>query len=101
LEIPEKIKIGGLKYDVEYAEKMIYENRQTYGHIDQEMCKIQLDKTLKCEQSLKQTFIHEILHGICFDRNIDMGDKEEDIVDQLAHGLLQVIIDNPGIFNGN
>jgi len=39
--------------------------------------------------------MHEILHAIVYQWNIDIGDKEETIVNGLANGLTTVFVDNP------
>lgn len=42
-----------------------------------------------------ETLIHEILHGIIFDRQIDFqNDDEEAIIERLSRGLYQVLKEN-------
>mgnify|MGYP000936580580 CR=1 FL=1 len=47
------------------------------------------------EQGQLQTLLHEILHGIIYDRAIEFDKMDEEtIVDHLAKGIYQVLKDN-------
>lgn len=50
-------------------------------------------------KELVDTLIHEVLHAICnnYIHDIDRADEEE-IVTMMAHGLTQVLRDNPTFF---
>lgn len=100
MNIPEKIIISGIEYETVLTDKPIFHiNTRAYGQIDFENKKILIDKTLQEKQGHLQTLLHEIIHGIVEDRELDfIKDSEETIVDQLAKGLYQVIKDNPKMF---
>lgn len=99
MQIPNEVKIGGLNFKVVSSDETIILNaRQCKGMIDYEFHTIKIDNTLQDVQGQEQTFLHEVLHGIIYDRKIDLQDDEEDIVDDIAIGLHQVIKDNPHIF---
>lgn len=102
MNIPETITISGVEYQVIVSDKPIFlNNLRAYGEIDYDKKEINIDETLQDKQGQLQTFLHEILHGIVYDRELDFkNDEEETIVDQLAKGLYQVLKDNPGIFIG-
>lgn len=100
MNIPELVRIGSMDYTVILSEKIILkESKQCYGHINFENHLIKIDKTLQDPQGQEQTFLHELVHGIIKERNLDLfNSDEETIVDELASGLHQVIRDNPKIF---
>ena len=45
----------------------------------------------------KDTLLHEILHGVWNEYNLQEGDDEERTVSTMATGLTQVFLDNPKI----
>lgn len=100
MKIPDRIVISGMEYEVIMTDEPLFDgNTRAYGRIDFENKKIIIDKTLREKQGHFQTLLHEIIHGIVNDRDIDFTcDDEEVIVEQLARGFYQVIKDNPEIF---
>lgn len=95
MNIPSKVRIGSVDYDVIVSDKTILKNnQQCYGQIDWEHHKIEIDNTLQDEQGLFQTFLHELVHGIVHEFKIDFSADEENVVDRFADGLQQVIRDN-------
>ena len=100
MNIPDKIIISGMEYEIILTDEPIFrDNLRAYGHIDFENKKILIDKNLRDKQGHIQTLIHEIIHGIVYDRELNLrSDGEETIVDQLSKGLYQVIKDNPDMF---
>ena len=100
MNIPDKIIISGMEYEVILTDEPIFmDNLRAYGHIDFENKKILIDKNIRDKQGHIQTLIHEIIHGIVYDRELNLrSDGEETIVDQLSKGLYQVIKDNPDMF---
>lgn len=87
MKIPESIKIGGITYKVDIVEDIDKSDAQ--GEIDYEKAYIRVKKTN--EDSMKQTFLHELFHAM----NIDF---DEERVEFLSVILYQVIKDNPGVF---
>lgn len=100
MNIPNKLKISGVVYEVTISNEPIFlENMRAYGEIDYNKKTIRIDETLQDKQGQLQTFLHEIIHGIVHDRELDFkNDSEETIVDQLAKGFYQIIKDNPELF---
>ena len=96
MKIPEKINISGIEYEVIKTEgPLVVEGDQVYGLIDYNNRNIKLDTKIQDEQGLKSTFIHEVLHGIVFDRQIDWkNDGEETIIEQLARGIYSMLKEN-------
>lgn len=98
--IPNKIIISGMVYEVKLEEKSLFcNNQRAYAHIDYDNKIISIDKGLQDTQGHCQTLLHEILHGIVYDRELDFAkDGEETLIDQLSRGLYQFLKDNPNIF---
>ncbi|HZK34157.1 MAG TPA: hypothetical protein VFD33_02455 [Bacillota bacterium] len=96
MKIPGKINISGMEYEVIIKDQPLFcGNTRAYGHIDFDSKQILIDNTLRDSQGHMQTLLHEIIHGITNDRDIDFTQQgEETIVDQLAKGLYQVLKDN-------
>lgn len=103
MEIPSKVRIGSVNYKILIDDKTIVLNtQQCKGKIDFEFHKINIDSSIQDKQGQEQTFLHELIHGIVRERNLDLEkDDDETIVDGLAIGLHQVIRDNPSIFIEN
>lgn len=95
MNIPDKIKISGIDYKVIKTEgPLVVDGHQAYGMIDYNNRVIKLDTKLQDEQGIKSTFIHEVLHGIAFDRQIDWESGEENIIEQLTRGIYSLLKDN-------
>lgn len=98
MNIPKKVKVGGLSYKIEETEEPILVNNQLcYGLADYGSETIKLSTNLQSQRVKESTFLHELFHCIFRDRCIESED-EEYLVDVLSKGLHQVIIDNPEIF---
>ena len=88
----EKIKIGYKTYDIVYDNEYLDEKELT-GEIDYYNKKI-IVRNDRDEVEFLNTFIHEILHGIFYqsgDRNLK---EDENLINCIANGLTQVIVDN-------
>ena len=97
MEIKDKIKIGSMEYEVIKTDKPILLDNQTCdGIIDLENLFIEIN-TNRANQKQEETFIREILHGIVYERNLILENKEM-IVKEISKGLYQFIKDNPTIF---
>ncbi|WMM24064.1 hypothetical protein RBU61_14185 [Tissierella sp. MB52-C2] len=96
MNLPDKIVISGMEYKVIITDEPLFcDNIRAYGHINFDKKQILIDKTLRDSQGHIQTLIHEIIHGIVYDREINLKhDDEETIVDQLAKGLYQTLKDS-------
>lgn len=99
MEIPSKVRIGSADYEVTVEDKtIVLDAVQCKGQIDYDYHKISIDSSIQDKQGQEQTFLHELMHGIIRERNLNLNADEETIVDGLAIGLHQVIRDNPNIF---
>lgn len=102
--IPEEVRVGSVYYTVELVDKPIIMNgRQCLGICDKYLHTIQLDPSLQDDQSLIQTFYHELAHAMMFERGIDLQvlglsyDDYENVIDGIGIMMHQVLLDNPDL----
>ena len=103
--IPNIVRIGSTFYQVKTQDTPIVMNgMQCYGYCDPNMHEILLDAGLiSDEQTMEQTFCHELIHAMMFERKINLeamgltNAQMEHVVDSLGISLHQVLMDNPDI----
>lgn len=99
MNIPKKIRIGSMDYDVIQGEEtLLSDGQQLLGEIDHVYHTIKLDTAIQDRQGIEISFLHELVHGILNSREMHDSSQNEKLVDELAKGLHQVIRDNPSIF---
>lgn len=95
MNIPSKVRVGSIDYDVELTdETLVFNTQQSLGIIDYDNNKIRIANNIQSNQRQEQTFLHELVHAVTREFKIDFTEDEETIVDKLADGLHQVIRDN-------
>lgn len=94
--IPDQITINGVPFKVEQIEDLTLEGKPHFGVYDPRNFRIQVDAALPSERQ-RVTLLHEVLHAVADDRNLELG---EHTVDQLAKGLYAVLASNPGLVSG-
>lgn len=100
--IPEVVRVGSVFYKVKTQETPIVMNGvQCLGYCDYYNHTIMLDITMQDEQTMEQTFCHELVHAMMFERKINLEAmglsnlQMEEVVDNLGIALHQVLLDNP------
>lgn len=86
------IRIIGIDHELRFIDRLRDKENSNalLGHIIYSQPAIEIDST--CSKQVQyQTLWHEIIHGIASYMNIDL---EEDAVDSISHGIVQVIRDN-------
>ena len=105
MKIPNSVRIGTYDYEVQIKEGPIISSdgsRVCYGTISYDAGLIEIDSELQDEQHQKVTFLHEVVHGIVKDKNIDFENQnEEEIVELFAMSLYTLIRDNKEMFTDN
>lgn len=98
MKLPSKLRISC--YDIDVVEMSSREgaSRELYGVFSIDEAKIKID-TSNHKFKVLETFIHEILHGIYRGYRIESGHDEEQTVERMAVGLLQVLRDNPELLD--
>lgn len=100
MKIPSTLKIGGHQYKVIFP-YVFTERFDRTGDCDYSKNIIRIADSLgnekRSDSVIITTFIHEILHAVDHVTGQDMftGDIGEKMVDGLAEGIYQVLIDNP------
>lgn len=94
-----KIKIGTREYAIIHKSEMVEVGGELYGKFDSKELAITLASKFPQVQQ-NETFLHELLHGICKMQDLEQGNYEitEHQVQLLAAGLYTVIKDNSHIF---
>ena len=102
--IPELVRVGSVIYEVKTQETPIVINEvQCLGCCDYFNHIIMLDESMQDEQTMEQTFCHELVHAMMFERKINLeawgltNAQMEHVVDSLGISLHQILMDNPDI----
>ncbi len=92
MEIPKKLRIGGIDYTVEIVDfkDSDFIKVTHWGHCYHGECKIILNNNIN-KQKLWQTLLHEAVHIIDNEYNVGL---DEDNVDRITSGLYAFLKDN-------
>ena len=102
--IPELVRVGSVFYEVKTQQTPIVMNGvQCLGYCDYFNHIIMLDESMQDEQTMEQTFCHELVHAMMFERKVNLeamglsNAQMEEVVDNLGIALHQVLLDNRDI----
>jgi len=100
LNILKQVRIGSMDYKVELTdETIIVDHRECFGNINYYDKTIEINTTSQDIQGQELTLLHEIFHGVVYERNFKYNvNDDESITEELARGLHQLIKDNPKLF---
>lgn len=93
---PSVVKVGAHQYSVTYHE-LLYdkdEQQEYLGRCSYPDLAISM-KEGRAPSQLAETFLHEVVHAINNDRQLELSEHQ---VDQVAAGMLGVIVDNEAVF---
>lgn len=96
MNIPQKIKILGLTYEIEQVD-FISREENLAGQFSEENLKILLRKDLP-DQYKEQVLIHELVHGILVTIGSELYEDEK-FVTSFANVLHQILTDNPTLIS--
>ncbi|MGN7284324.1 ImmA/IrrE family metallo-endopeptidase [Shouchella rhizosphaerae] len=94
MNIPSKIKVGGVEYTVEE----LTDDPESIGLCLYDSLIIKVDPRLKMQKK-QQVFIHELLHA-CF-HEAGYIEQDEDMINRLGKVLYQVLMDNKQVLFGD
>lgn len=97
MNIPNSVRIVGTDYDVIKEKRLNNGDKLCYGRIDHDDDTLKLNPDYGIQQQ-EQTFLHEVVHGICYHFHMDSLNDDEKSVDMLATGFYAFIKDNPEVF---
>ena len=102
--IPNIVRVGSTFYQVKTQDTPIVMNGgQCLGYCDLYSHVIMLDENMQDEQTMEQTFCHELIHAMMFERKINLeawgltNAQMEHVVESLGISLHQILMDNPDI----
>ena len=94
MKIPEKIKVGYRYYSLEKWKQTVTSANEAHGQFFAKEGIIGYTTEEK-GVSHANTILHELLHSIIYQWNIDLDEKtEESVVNGLTNGLTTVFVDN-------
>ena len=88
-----QVQIGPINYAVVMVDELAGDTGPLHGDFDPSKCRIRLDAGDN-PQRQHQTLWHEVLHAILHSAGIREGHDEQQI-EALSHGIVQVLRDNP------
>ncbi|MCL2188437.1 MAG: hypothetical protein FWC16_00740 [Defluviitaleaceae bacterium] len=91
------VKIGLKNYDIKRQEEIAGANAELYGNIDFDGEVIKIANRFP-QHNINETFIREMLHGICCRFDLRDLNSDEHSISLLSTGIYEAIIDNPHIF---
>jgi len=99
MNLPNTIKVFDVTYHIEYVDKPsevdIYKRESLWGQCDPWTRTIRIYKNDRQHSDVMQTLWHEIIHAIAIHLHInDTVSDEHEVVDLLAVGINNVIVDN-------
>ena len=99
MHIPEKIKVGYRSYKLEEWKQTVASANEAQGQFFSKEGVIGYTADEK-GVSHATTLIHEILHAIVYQWNMELDEKtEEHVVNGITNGLTTVLVDNPKLID--
>ena len=99
MNIPDKIKVGYKEYKLEEWKQTVASANEAQGQFFSKEGVIGYVTTEK-GVSHANTILHEVIHAIIYQWNIELGEKmEEVVVNGLTNGLTTVFVDNPELMD--
>ena len=95
--LPTKIKIANLNFKLKFINPDSKEISDSHGWVDfsREIIALNPDQS---PESLHDTFLHELIHAVCYVMSVKMEEGDEQMTRRLATGLCMVWKDNRKVF---
>lgn len=93
--LPDVVRIGAFDFAIEKMDVRDAMSRGVYGQCSTQLQIISIQRHMPSRQKAIDTLLHELLHAIWWERDLEDADKEERTVGCLGTGLVQVHRDNP------
>lgn len=104
MNIQGMVRVGSMDYDVTLTDEKIInsDGEECLGLTDHNLHKIKISTRLQNEQGQEKIFLHELMHAMIKERNLDFECITEEILaEDLSTILYQVIRDNQEMFRKN
>ena len=99
MNTPEKIKVGYREYKLEKWKQTVANANDAHGQF---FAKEGIIGYTEEEKGISHanTLLHEILHAIVYQWNMELDEKtEEHVVNGITNGLTTVLVDNPKLID--
>jgi hypothetical protein len=93
--LPSEIKVGAYTYKIVVMGSQESAAKGRYGECASVELRIGIQEWFASPAKAVDTFLHECLHAIFYERGIEGEDKEERTVGLLSTGLTALFLDNP------
>ena len=97
MKTPTVVKVGGHVYKIRKWDRRGARERARWGETSHRDLTIDIDEDCP-EQRSKEVILHEVLHCVFCEWEIDHSGGEEKIVAPMSKGLIAVMRDNPKLF---
>lgn len=97
MTIPDKVKIGGVVFEVRRDVERLTLGPDFDANILYSKALIEIGADQN-EQIQQRNFMHELVHAIFWNLGETERKDNEELVDKLAGALYQLIVDNPEMF---
>ena len=98
VSVPSEVKVANLIFKLKFVEPTHKSVQDSFGFVDFEDEVIGLN-TDQSPEALHDTFLHELIHTICYVMSVKMKEGEEQMTRRLATGLCTVWKDNKKVFD--
>lgn len=92
MKIPKQIKVCGHVYEIEACDDAWMDDSEKWGQCDRQKLKIKYFSGLP-ESRMIETVLHEIVHAIYYEYDLETARTEEEFVTRMSAGLYQVFTD--------
>jgi hypothetical protein len=93
--LPSEIKVGAYTYKIVVMGSQESAAKGRYGECASVELRIGIQEWFASPAKAVDTFLHECLHAVFYERGIENEDKEERTVGILSTGLTALFLDNP------
>lgn len=93
--LPSEIKVGAYTYKIVVMGSQESAAKGRYGECASVELRIGIQEWFASPAKAVDTFLHECLHAVFFERGIENEDREERTVGILSTGLTALFLDNP------
>lgn len=95
---PESVKIGAHQFPVKWGYIESDEHPWLFGLTTSKDTTIHINDVDVSRSQIRDTLLHECMHGICVDLNLNFADgEEEQIIRGFTPWLLMLLRDNPDV----
>lgn len=92
--LPKTVRVFGIPYTVERQDRITVDGQNADGCITYNTASIEIVDGMPIEVE-RVVVLHEVLHAVFKGQGQNVLRRDEDLIEAVAHGVIQVIRDNP------